>query len=297
MVGTSTNTSTTNYQDQNADVSGDLLGIGKANFGVEAPNFFNGTMDEFTVYQRALADYEVANLHGYGFGTWQTATFDSGSWRYTIPDGENGIEGLFQINVRGTDALGNMTPLGGQRVWRGEIDTKPPALDYSYTTGTSGSKDSTTYLCSATDFNLVQDTTCLPGILPPRPTFGPGNMTLTPYAETDEWYAKTFTDTARLYGQEASLVDTRSVIPDQTMTACDAYNNCSEVGATALPAAEFEGGGEVLDPSTGTAITSMGPVTIGGDAYADSGLPAQFSKGLINDPGDGEADQGDHNSQ
>ena len=101
-------------------------------------------------------------------------------------------------------------------------------------------------------------------------------MTLTPYAETDAWYAKTFTDTARLYGLDATLVDTRPIVADQTMTACDAYNHCSEVGATSLPAAEFEAGGEVLDPSTGTVITSLAPVTMNGDAYADSGLQALF---------------------
>ena len=64
------------------------------------------------VYDRALADYEVANLYAYGQGTWAAATVSNGAWSYTIPTGDNGIEGIYQINVRGTDALGNQTHIG-----------------------------------------------------------------------------------------------------------------------------------------------------------------------------------------
>jgi hypothetical protein len=236
--------------------------------------FYDGLLDEVIVYQRALADYEVANLYGYGQVTWESASYANGSWSYAIPDGADGMEGLYQINVRGTDALGNATPLGGQRVWRGEIDTKPPSVTYSYTTDTSGSTTTTTYPCSATDFNLVQDTTCQPGTNPPRPTFGPGNITLTPYADVDEWYAQTYTDTARLYGLDATLVDTRPVVTGQTMTACDKYNHCSEASPTSLPPVDFDAGAEILSPSSGSAITSLQPLTVSGDSYATSGLQA-----------------------
>ncbi|MEZ4715100.1 MAG: LamG-like jellyroll fold domain-containing protein [Caldilineaceae bacterium] len=149
--------STTNYQAQNADNAGDTLKIGRPNFGTEAPHFFAGLLDEVIVYDRALADYEAANLYAYGHVTWETATVDNGAWSYTIPEGENGVEGFYQLNVRGTDALGNATPLSGQRGWRGEIDTKPPSVEFVVTTNDSGSTPTTKYECIATDFNLLQE--------------------------------------------------------------------------------------------------------------------------------------------
>ena len=116
-----------------------------------------GLLDEVVVYNRALADYEVANLYAYGQGTWQAATVNNGAWRYTIPEGANGVEGFYQINVRGIDALGNATPLSAQRAWRGEIDTKPPVVITWTPLTTNNGSSPTQYECSAIDFNLLQE--------------------------------------------------------------------------------------------------------------------------------------------
>ncbi|MCB0098385.1 MAG: hypothetical protein KDE46_21780, partial [Caldilineaceae bacterium] len=95
-----------------------------------ASQFYSGLLDELVIYERALAAYEVLNLYAYGQGTWEEAQLEGNSWRYTIPEGEAGLEGLYQINVRGIDVLGNATLQGGQRVWRGEIDTRPPQVTF-----------------------------------------------------------------------------------------------------------------------------------------------------------------------
>ncbi|MCB0084691.1 MAG: LamG domain-containing protein, partial [Caldilineaceae bacterium] len=113
--------------------------------------FYTGAIDELTIHDRALADYEVANLYAYGQGVWQAATLSNGAWSYTIPAGDNGIEGIYQINVRGKDALGNVTQAGGQRAWRGEIDTKAPSVQFLFQTDTSGQVPTTRYECRAAD--------------------------------------------------------------------------------------------------------------------------------------------------
>lgn len=274
--------STTNYQAQNPDNAGNTLKIGRPNYGGEAPHFFNGLLDEVIVYDRALADYEAANLYAYGQVVWETATVDNGAWSYTIPEGENGVEGYYQINVRATDTLGNATPLSGQRGWRGEIDTKPPSVEFLVTTNDSGSTPSTRYVCIATDFNLLQESdsigiqtsSCVPG-RSGIPLFGNSNLTLTTYADVDPWYAATITDTSRLYEMEARSTYAGDPASDVEVTACDRYGRCTtalpELGLVdPLPAA----GAEVLAPPSGTVLTSTVPISISGDVYANNGLRA-----------------------
>ncbi|MCB0070258.1 MAG: hypothetical protein KDE20_02320, partial [Caldilineaceae bacterium] len=277
--------STTNYQAQNPDNAGDTLKIGRPNFGTEAPHFFAGLLDEVIVYDRALADYEAANLYAYGHVTWETATVDNGAWSYTIPEGENGVEGFYQINVRGVDALGNVTPLSGQRVWRGEIDTKPPAVAFYHSVDDSGSIPTTTYRCVAEDTNLVLDTTCKPQVANPPADFRNGDIVQTTYAEVDPWYASAITDTARLYSVDGTRIYSGSLTSAVSVQTCDRYGHCTVTAAQ--PAVEAAGapaqvhaprGAEALVPSSGTALTSLDPVLLGGDAHDDAGLQALFLK-------------------
>ncbi|MCB0159710.1 MAG: hypothetical protein KDD83_16365, partial [Caldilineaceae bacterium] len=274
--------STTNFQAQHGDNAGDTLKIGRPNYGTEAPHFFAGLLDEVIVYDRALADYEAANLYAYGQVVWETATVDNGAWGYTIPEGENGVEGFYQLNVRGTDTLGNATPLSGQRGWRGEIDTKPPSVQFVVTTNDSGNTSSTKYECVATDFNLLQEsdsngyqtTSCAPGFSN-VPAYKNSDLTLTTYADVDPWYAATITDTARLYGMDAVRTYTGGAANDLEVTACDRYDRCT----TATPELSSvdpvpPAGAEVLTPASGSVLTSTVPVTVSGDVYAENGLRA-----------------------
>ncbi|MCB0162147.1 MAG: hypothetical protein KDD83_28615, partial [Caldilineaceae bacterium] len=193
-----------------ADTTTDATGndasiyVGMRSDGSDA---FAGTLDELFIYDRALAAYEVANLMAYGEGTWAEAALVGDRWSYTIPAGDLGIEGIFQLNVRGIDALGNVTPLSGRRVWRGEIDTKPPSVEFLAATDSSSGETVTRYECIARDFSLLQEsknngvqtTSCVPGNPPPKPTFHNSGLTLTTYDQVNPWYATTITDTSRLY--------------------------------------------------------------------------------------------------
>ncbi len=171
-------------------------------------NYFAGTLDELLIYGRALSDYEIANLVAYGQATWNAATVAGGTWSYDVPEGSDGIEGLYQIDVRGTDALGNVTPLGGQRLWRGEIDTRPPAVTFSATFDDSGAISSTQYECQATDYNLDEDNSCISS--GDIPIYRTSDLTLTTYSQVDEWYAVTISETARLrHGRRARLLQGR----------------------------------------------------------------------------------------
>ncbi|MCB0039004.1 MAG: hypothetical protein H6643_06920 [Caldilineaceae bacterium] len=280
--GTDDTASTTNYAALHTDNAGDTLKIGRPNYGNEAPKFFVGLLDEVIVYDRALADYEAANLYAYGQVTWQPATLANGTWSYTIPEGENGVEGLYQINVRGTDLLGNTTDLSGQRGWRGEIDTRPPSVQFVVTTNESGSTPSTKYECIVTDFNLLQEsdsngyqtTSCVPGFAD-VPFYKNSDLTLTTYANADPWYAATITDTARLYGMDAVRTYAGGPADDLKVFACDLYNRCT----TALPELRLadplpSAAAEILAPPSGTVLTSTVPISVSGDVYADNGLRA-----------------------
>ncbi|MCB0086349.1 MAG: hypothetical protein KDE54_00420 [Caldilineaceae bacterium] len=251
-------------------------------------DFYAGEIDELTIHDRALADYEVANLYAYGQGTWEAATLSNGAWSYTIPEGDNGLEGIYQINVRGKDALGNITQAGGQRVWRGEIDTKAPQLQFLFKTDSSGSVPTTRYECYATDANLLQEsdanglqtTSCVPGT-EAGPFFRNGDVTLTQYGDVNLWYGATFTETARLYAIDAVRTYTGTAVTEPTMTACDAYNHCTEVAAVSPPLASGSVSSELLTPAPGTVLTSLDPVTMSGDLYARDGLHALMV--LVND--------------
>ncbi|MEZ4664132.1 MAG: LamG-like jellyroll fold domain-containing protein, partial [Caldilineaceae bacterium] len=239
----------------------------------KVPNiYYNGLLDEVLIFNRVLADYEMANLYAYGQGMWTAAALDGNRWRYTIPAGEAGLEGLYQINVRGIDDLGNVTPLGGQRVWRGEIDTRPPQLTFKAEADGSGTAPMTTYTCVAVDFSLVEEQSCLPVQDPPVPQFRPGDITLTGYDEVNQWYAATITDTARLYRMDAQRDYADEAVANQRVTACDAYGHCSEAAESMVPAPTHAQDVEVLRPSTHTVLTTTAPITISGDAFALAGL-------------------------
>jgi len=263
--------------------AGDFQGSGVFYVGRRFVGYkYNGQLDEVTVHDRALADYEVANLYAYGFGTWETASLNGDvnpTWSYTIPEGDDGMEGIYQINVRGTDALGNTTPLGSQRLWRGEIDTRPPELSFSASSSTVAGITSTQYECVATDFNLDEDGSCQ-AVSSDVPEFRSTDMTLTTYDTVDQWYAAQIADATRLYSMDA----VRSYQADEQsgvqVQACDKYNRCTTTGASALQSASAEASAdptlaaEVMIPSSGDVLTSTAPITVTGYAYALDALQA-----------------------
>ncbi|MCP4210113.1 MAG: hypothetical protein GY764_01420, partial [Halieaceae bacterium] len=243
--------------------------------GDGSDGFFNGLLDEVTMYDRVLAGYEVANLYAYGSGTWADASLDGSSWTYTIPEGDNGLEGIYQINLRSKDTLGNVTALGHQRQWRGEIDTRPPAVTYSAAPSTNGGTTTTSYNCTATDYNLVEGSSCLPVAPATLPQFRNSDMTMTTYDQVDAWYSATISDTTRLYNMDATRTYTGTQDTTGSVTTCDKYNRCTTVApAVKLDAVDTTPtlATEVLDPSSGTVLTTLDPVTVEGFAYAEAYL-------------------------
>ncbi len=248
---------------------------------------YAGALDEVTVHKRALADYEVADLYAYGFGAWKTASLSDDTnptWTYTIPDGADGLEGIYQINVRGTDALGNATTLQGQRTWRGEIDTRPPDVTFTAKQETIGLgvPSGTKYTCTASDFSLDEDATCKPVGSSIYPDFKITDFAETTYASTNEWYAKTISDTTRLYEIKANRTDAPFLPTSLSVKTCDVYDHCTTTSSnavstggkqtlaateTATPVADTLIAG-IITPSAGTVLSSTTPIRVSGFAYA-----------------------------
>ncbi|MCB0070603.1 MAG: LamG domain-containing protein, partial [Caldilineaceae bacterium] len=245
-------------------------------------NYFAGLLDQVTVHARALAAYEVANLYGYGRTDWLPASLSGDTWSYAIPGGDDGIEGLYQINVRGVDALGNITPQGGQRVWRGLIDTKPPSVTAPVTVTTAGSATSTTFVCQAADFSLDDDTSCTADWVPPQ--WRESDRAFTMVGDVNPWYGATFTETQRLYAIDATRVyTTETPVPDVNVTACDSYGHCTTVAtdvhnktpatvATDVHNETLATLGTLLQsPLPGDVVTSLDPIQLSGHLVAAEG--------------------------
>ncbi len=243
--------------------------------------FFNGSLDELIVYDRQLAAYEVANLYDYGLGTWEAATLDGDTWRYPISEGDDGLEGIYQINVRGIDTLGNVTPQSGQRVWRGEIDTRPPVVSFPVKTETIGEVTTTTYTCQATDFSLDGDYGCQ--VRGPAPDFRESDETFTTYDAVDPWYASVTTDSSRLFGIDAERTISSTIpnLNDLSLEVCDIFDHCTMVGPELLPGPAPQDNAEILSPSDHAVLTALESVIISGYAYDNNGLQALIV--IIND--------------
>ncbi len=278
-------TAEANYQGTGA------LHIGSLFDGTEP---FNGLLDELTIHDRALAGYEVANLHAYGSGTWESAALNgttNPTWTYTIADGTDGLEGIYQVNVRATDTLGNRTTLDGQRMWRGEIDTRPPVVNFTATplyTGIVPFVWGTEYDCHATDFNLAEDHFCIGSPVPIYPGFQTGDLHLTNYDAVDQWYANTISDTTRLYKIDASHTYDEKLPTNVTVQTCDVYGHCTtSQSSLANNENDFERSAstdertsladdnltaEIFTPANGTVLSSLEQIDVSGYAYALNAL-------------------------
>lgn len=118
--------------------------------GVGSAPYFDGMLDELAIYDVALSSAEISSL----YRNWQPATLDNDGWQHTIPAG---LEGYYQIDVRGTDAHGNQTSRDQWRTWRGLIDSQSPrvAIDVAYDGIDSTAQ--TLFTVSAEDDNLTTD--------------------------------------------------------------------------------------------------------------------------------------------
>ena len=258
-------------------VTGNYTGSGPLYIGkrFDDSRYFNGSLDELVVYNRPLAAYEIANLYAYGLGTWETAELNADQWSYPLAADSN-IEDFYQLNVRGFDALGNVTPQGGQRVWRGEIDTRPPEVSFPVEVETVDDVTTTTYTCLATDFSLDGSFGCK--VRGSAPGFRKSDESFTTYEEVDPWYAAFAEDSSRLYGLEAQRTVDHAIpnVGNLSVEVCDKYNHCTTAGAELLPGPAPQAYAELLEPSNHTVFTTLEPRTMSGYIHDVNGLQALF---------------------
>jgi hypothetical protein len=192
---------------------------------------FNGSLDDVRIYPRAISADEVIALAQSG---WQDATLtQSGggtsltNWTANPP---LGLEGAYQIDLRGRDALGNVdTSNASRNVWGGQVDTLGPRVTYTQQTVGQGTDAKTLYTVEAEDFNLTTD-----GFQSICPT----NAMEQEHIDAPWYLALTGQDTpGQLVGMEGSCYGDPSPTPP-TLQVCDTFGNCTTAEPTALPPIE-----------------------------------------------------------
>jgi hypothetical protein len=250
--------------------------IGQEWDGDVTSQFFDGMIDEVTVYDRALTAEDVQVVYA------DAALSDSGNgvisttWAYTVP---NTLDGVYQLNLRPGDVFSNTGERSDWPAWNGEIDTAAPRVEATAEEYESYLSVKTTYTCRARDFNLIQSSEdhpadnfkCYCQTVAPHATV----YTRTYYHEVSPWYADTFTDTGRLYELLATCTVLGPAVgaPDATMKACDTYGHC----ATAVPPSSEILAYELIDsavltPTQNAIITSTTAISLTGRAYASHSL-------------------------
>ncbi len=118
---------------------------------------FHGDVDNLLVSGRALSLDEIkATDSGWRAVSDVTLAADgkSATWQYPVPEG---MEGLYEIRLRGRDNAGNISSSdAGSPVWRGAIDTLAPRFMAVREHLGEGSASKTRFSGYAEDFNLSE---------------------------------------------------------------------------------------------------------------------------------------------
>ena len=191
--------------------SGDL-NLGYA--PVSAQNYYTGILDQVTLFPQALSADQVLGL----YQSWNPitlATTGSGvtttTWSTQVP---TGLEGNYQIDLTGTDVLGNRNDLRSTwNHWRGEIDTAVPRITFNVTYSGAGSSAQTHFTASIVDLNLSEPDVRIPCA---NPTATRTYNTLTPPGAPQQL-------------NQLDLVCTvNGIVTDGLVAqACDTYLHCA----------------------------------------------------------------------
>ncbi|MBN1888600.1 MAG: Ig-like domain-containing protein [Thermoflexales bacterium] len=238
----------------------------------------HGLLDELVVYDRALtadqilsiarpaaggvASLEIGFLHVKDRDdpegiTWLPVALDQAgeafsTWHYTLPAG---LQGPYQVHLRTTDAFSQSLTL--PNVWQGDVDTlAPDAQLVHYGPRFPGDRD--IYWCEAEDFNLSSYNYDCPA---------PGSQA---FYQDAAWYTALFSQT-KLYRYQSPPALVQSVSPADTLTACDLFGACTSVTRTSY-AEPWTAGVVILTPTTGSVFTTLDPIQVSGQAYAQAGL-------------------------
>ena len=211
------------------------LRIGQGLGGSITTPIYQGVLDDVLIYPRALESGEIKSLFARG---WQTATttptgpgIAQANWQAQIP---NGLEGVYQIDLRAWDVNGNV---GAPRraAWEGPVDTRVPRL----TLEAELLGDSVRYTATAADFNLAPD-----GLVTPCGAEFDGQ---TSYFQVD-WYRALFPNTPRLFGLESVCERPSSDLPGEVGAAdTPGLARSVVISSTLAYLADSEGGLQIID--------------------------------------------------
>ncbi len=242
--------------------------------------YFNGSLDEFAIYDTAFSENEVASL----YSRWQPvylaasgAGVTTTTWTYDVPFG---LEGFYQIDLRTEDVKGNRND--AQRTkwtqWQGVIDTLPPRITYTRNRYGYGEASYFTYAVTAIDDFLSEDNVIIPFNLASQTTIyrdyflsgdektyydalavncsvEPGDRTF----DASAWWVKFGGGAQRLagfntncdvpyhlslfYSSGVNRLNRLEAIEQQLVQVCDVFGNCAATGQSQymIYSAEFDG--------------------------------------------------------
>ncbi|MGC8800346.1 MAG: LamG-like jellyroll fold domain-containing protein [Chloroflexus sp.] len=230
---------------------------------------FAGQLDEVYLYDYALAADEVAHVRAAADQSWQNVTLATpgtaaSTWSLPVP---NTLDGMYALAIRATDALGNRTvDPTGVIVWRGMVDLRAPQVSITVMQQGSGALARTTITCQARDINLASATLVCPL---PSGTILEQTDTLV-YYQPPVW--RRLNDEVRLlYGRDVTYVVNGHITYTNTATAQDTLGRAGS--GTPQPVTSPAPVVDLLVTSpTGNIFTTLGTITIAGNARADAGL-------------------------
>lgn len=203
--------------------SGITVGFARDRNG--ANRFLNGRIDEVEVYNAPLSAAAVAAL----YRRWQPVTLAASgpgvgatTWSYQIPDG---LEGLYQIDLRAADVNGNRNDelRGLWKQWRGLIDTTAPRITLNAFYSGVDATAQTTYQVTVEDYTLTDTSYSGPCSLQPADY---------QYDESPFWQQVSnglkrlnrFTSSCTVNGFPVRGEEVRYA----SVTACDSAGRCTE---------------------------------------------------------------------
>ena len=176
-----------------------------------AASFLPGALDSLIIYKGALSAGSVASL----YRQWRPATLSGGQWSFTVPVG---LEGVYQIDMRATDSVGNRIERRGDwPQFRGPVDTKFPTFDVRVAYSGFGNASQTIYSSTVADANLTADNyafVCPPGTAQARYTTDPTQLAFTGQPAN------------RLTAMDARCVQPGFQTSLVAANACDTYGHC-----------------------------------------------------------------------
>jgi hypothetical protein len=193
---------------------------------------------------------------------WLPAALDSqGGWHLPVP---GDLEGMFQIDLRATDALGNSSDRPSRwDPWRGEIDTLAPRAALTATPRGAGHASQTVYEGWAEDLNLAAEGFEFPCRIEAADV----------HYYDDAWWTELTGDTRRLYRLAPSCIVTGFPEAAPSLTACDGYGHCTTPNVTVLTETVALASA-VLTPAHESVFTSTEPISLTIGAFALPGLEA-----------------------